>query len=108
MPKHIKDPFDRFGSLCDNDPGGVRPEEMDFGWCRTFAECTCHHCLEVIVRLGEGAVARIVELDKTAAEVGNPEGSLFVDCDCGATWHHRNNIPCQRKRIQEARGLDYK
>lgn len=32
-------------------------------------EVTCRHCLEVMVRTGEIAVAKIVELDREAGEV---------------------------------------
>lgn len=81
-------------------------ERVDFGLSIAVGKITCHGCLEAIVREGEAAVARIVELDRTAGEVGKPAGPLFVDCDCGASWHHKNDIPCQRKRIQQAHDVE--
>lgn len=62
-----------------------------------LSEVTCHACLEAVIRFGEGCARRIVQLDVAAGEQGGP---LFVDCDCGATWHHKNNYPCARQRAK--------
>ncbi len=59
-------PCGRLPSLCDRDSGHSYSDGAHV--------VTCHRCLEVMVEDGEVAVARILELDRLAANASEAEG----------------------------------
>lgn len=70
---------------------------------------TCHDCLEIIVRFGEQAVQRIIELDLASEAEGpssginaeqprSPVGRQIDECHCNEKFRtaedYRDHLPC--------------